>query len=186
MSERNPMANLETKQILTEAFFTLYQEKPINKITIKEVTEKAGFHRSTFYEYFTDIYDLLEQEEKEIYQLQKDLLLTPIKNGTLSIHNNTFLTPLNLLFEKKGEKIALLISPHGDGTFRKKLQERIKTAIISKIQKKAKNDSNNNEEYLAEFLSSGLLSVFEMAYKKNANIEEVIQQIYPFISRMLP
>ena len=46
----------KTKQDLIDAFWCLYCEKRIEKITIKEITVKAGYNRSTFYEYFTDIY----------------------------------------------------------------------------------------------------------------------------------
>ena len=174
------MAKEETKKILTEAFFCLYREKPVNKITIKDVTEKAGFHRSTFYEYYEDIYDLLEQEEDEIYKLQNKLILGPVRNGTLTIGDREFLEPLKQLFQQKGEKIAILIGVNGDAAFRKKLQEKIKTAIIPLLEK----SPTENTEYLAEFLSAGLLSTCEMAYRRKEDIETVMATVYPFISKL--
>ena len=53
---------MSTKENIIEAFWKLYAEKPIEKITIQELMNKAGYHRSVFYVYFKDIYDLLEQE----------------------------------------------------------------------------------------------------------------------------
>ena len=38
-----------------------------NKIIIKELMDKAGYHRSVFYTYFKDIYDLLEQEQQDFF-----------------------------------------------------------------------------------------------------------------------
>lgn len=165
------MAKQETKQMLTEAFFELYKEHPINKITIKNVVEKAGFHRSTFYEYYTDIYDLLEQEEQEIYDLQKELILQPIQEGTIQIGQTNLIQPIKQLFHLKGEKIYILIGK--DITFRKTLQERIKKTL-----------NNDTNEYMSEFLSAGLLSICERAYQKNEDIEEIVSNLYPLISKL--
>jgi AcrR family transcriptional regulator len=55
-----------TKQNLIDAFWALYCEKRIEKITVKEITQKAGYNRGTFYEYFTDIYDVLNQIEESL------------------------------------------------------------------------------------------------------------------------
>ena len=43
------------------------KKKSINKIIIKELMDKAGYHRSVFYTYFKDIYDLLEQEQEDFF-----------------------------------------------------------------------------------------------------------------------
>ena len=56
----------QTKKNLINAFWSLYCEKRIEKITVKEITQKAGYNRGTFYEYFTDIYDVLEQIEESL------------------------------------------------------------------------------------------------------------------------
>lgn len=47
-----------TKNRLSKALFELLEEKPIRKITISEICEKAMLHRTTFYNYFYDIFDL--------------------------------------------------------------------------------------------------------------------------------
>ena len=35
-------------------------EKPLNKITINDITEDCGVNRMTFYYHFKDIYDLVD------------------------------------------------------------------------------------------------------------------------------
>lgn len=47
-----------TKQAIKQAFLTLTKEKPINKITIAELSQKADIGRGTFYTHYEDIYDL--------------------------------------------------------------------------------------------------------------------------------
>ena len=45
---------------LAEGFKELVLKRPIEKITIKEITDKAGVIRPTFYNHFQDKYELLE------------------------------------------------------------------------------------------------------------------------------
>lgn len=44
----------------SRALFDALKEKRIESITVAELCEKAGYPRSTFYNYFDDIYDLLD------------------------------------------------------------------------------------------------------------------------------
>ncbi len=46
--------------VLAESLKELAATKPIEKITIKEITDKAGVIRPTFYNHFQDKYELLE------------------------------------------------------------------------------------------------------------------------------
>ena len=49
-----------TKEKLATALITAMEEKALDKITVKEIIEKAEVNRKTFYYYFPDIYGLLE------------------------------------------------------------------------------------------------------------------------------
>lgn len=61
-----------TRNAFLDAFCTLYKRKPIEKITIQELTDKAGYNRSTFYQYFKDIYGLLTYIEDNVIMLIKE------------------------------------------------------------------------------------------------------------------
>ena len=50
----------ETNTLLAESFKKLALQHPIEKITIKEITDQAGVIRPTFYNHFQDKYELLE------------------------------------------------------------------------------------------------------------------------------
>ena len=52
--------NNTTDQILADSLKALVLQKPVEKITIKEITDKAGVIRPTFYNHFQDKYELLE------------------------------------------------------------------------------------------------------------------------------
>ena len=49
-----------TKRALEQSLKNLLLKKPLNKITITDITEDCGINRMTFYYHFQDIYDLVE------------------------------------------------------------------------------------------------------------------------------
>ena len=53
------MANT-TKQALEESLKHMLLKKPLDKITIRDITEDCGVSRMAFYYHFKDIYDLVE------------------------------------------------------------------------------------------------------------------------------
>ena len=56
----------KTKTALHNTFLELRSRKPLEKITIKELCEKAQINKSTFYSHYKDIYDLSDQLETEV------------------------------------------------------------------------------------------------------------------------
>ncbi len=58
-----------TKKLLRDSLFSLLQKKSINEITVTELTDVADINRATFYFYYTDIFDMLDQIQNEAYEL---------------------------------------------------------------------------------------------------------------------
>ncbi len=60
----------DTKTIISETFLDLLGQKPFDKITIKDIVEACNINRNTFYYYYSDIYDLLEEIfKKELIEM---------------------------------------------------------------------------------------------------------------------
>lgn len=55
-----------TKMVLNESFLKFMAEKPISRITVKEICEDADVNRSTYYVHYTDPYDQLKKLEADI------------------------------------------------------------------------------------------------------------------------
>ncbi len=48
-----------TKKAIIDTFVELLNEVPFDKITVKDIVERCGINRNTFYYHYKDIYDLL-------------------------------------------------------------------------------------------------------------------------------
>ena len=66
-----------TKEKLATALISAMEEKALDKITVKEIIEKAEVNRKTFYYYFSDIYGLLEW----VISRESNKLITEIQNN---------------------------------------------------------------------------------------------------------
>ncbi|MCC8067128.1 MAG: TetR/AcrR family transcriptional regulator [Clostridiales bacterium] len=49
-----------TKEIIIQAVIELLNERPFSQITVKDVVEKCGINRNTFYYHFRDLRDVME------------------------------------------------------------------------------------------------------------------------------
>ena len=56
----------KTKQSIINAFIEIRSRKEVERITVKELCEKARINKSTFYAHYKDIYDLSDQLETEL------------------------------------------------------------------------------------------------------------------------
>ena len=62
---------VRTKQAIRQAFIELLNERPLDKISVKDIAERSTVNRNTFYYYYTDIYALVE----EIFQTETQLFM---------------------------------------------------------------------------------------------------------------
>ncbi len=67
-----------TRKMIQEAFLDILKDKPVSKITVTEICDKAAINRGTFYKHYQDSYDLLEKIELEGLQ-EFDKMLASIQ-----------------------------------------------------------------------------------------------------------
>ena len=72
-----------TEVLIANAFYALLEEKPLSKITVREIVERCGVNRNTFYYHFEDIYSLLHWmlEQEALVVFKKFNLLTDYKKA---------------------------------------------------------------------------------------------------------
>jgi len=55
-----------TRALLRQSLSELLREKELKDITVKELTDRADVNRGTFYCHYTDLYDMVDQVEREL------------------------------------------------------------------------------------------------------------------------
>lgn len=161
--KKQPEVTALTRENLMQAFWSLYCRKKIDHISIKEITDKAGYHRSTFYEYFVDIYDLLNQLEDEVLAKMKVEVLQ-----SLNIQSNHNLVQILAdRYEAQGEYLRVLLGENGNPHFARKLKAEMGSALIRRFGL-LENDIHTS--YMMEFGLSAIMSTITHWYQSKKNL----------------
>ena len=68
------MKRKTTKEILAESIRELAEQKPIDKITIKEIVDNCEYSTATFYRHYRDKYDLIAWEySRDLEQIMNQI-----------------------------------------------------------------------------------------------------------------
>ena len=76
MNQKNVSVSEQTKRELAAALKEAMAQKPLDKITISELTSACSIRRQSFYYHFEDIYDLLRCSKRKpspYFVTRKDL-----------------------------------------------------------------------------------------------------------------
>lgn len=166
---KQPERTAKTKRALVDAFWTLYEETPIEKITVRQITESAGVYRSTFYEYFSDVYAVREFIEKDILDAYE--VLVNKATGINSLDEGMAL--LIDFYSNNAKYLAVLWGPHGDQQF----LNNVKRMINAKLRSLFSLPFDDPEiDILIEMMLSSVISLLNYWYvhRDKMTIREVI------------
>ncbi|NOU68734.1 TetR family transcriptional regulator [Paenibacillus sp. LMG 31461] len=167
---KQPEITDKTRQTFINVFCDLYSQKPIEKISIQEIANQSGYNRSTFYQYFTDIYELLDCVEKGVLKSINE----EMAGREFSTH--TFQDALQCL--ENAEEISVLKALLGDyGSVH--FVERLKREIP--FERLIVDFPTNDvlAPYIIEFYISTLISMFRLWIRngKDLSSEELVKLV---------
>ncbi len=149
-----------TRKLFRQALTDLLREKPLQSITVKELCATAGVNRGTFYTHYTDLYNLMEQMEEEVYrELQEALQLLAEGSPECPTPFSLYMAVMGFI-RKNSDMCAFLLSEHGDRTFLSKLFDVGREACIAAYAERFPQISLEDLNLFYDFVSSGCLGVF--------------------------
>ncbi len=132
-----------TKRVLRECLFSLLEEKSIENITVKELTEAADVNRSTFYFYYKDINDMMIQIQNEIFEVFEETVISP-QAYFVTVDDFTEYCKRFLLFCKEYEKICKFVVSNDPNN---NLAKKIKTSLLRHIPDSTKVFAETDPRY---------------------------------------
>ena len=109
-----------TKKKLKECLISLLHERPINEISVKELTELADVNRGTFYFHYEDIYALMREMEDSFFEefsLAMDSCLPTVNTA------RSYLLQVFTVVGQNSELCGILLGKHGDMHFLEKIYD---------------------------------------------------------------
>ena len=164
---KNESKYFNTAIKMDEALISLLEKKDFAYITIKEICDKAGVNRSTFYLHYENTSDLLAETTR--YIIDKHLSYYSIETKDVSLHYNTckkselvfitaeYLTPY-LTFIKENQKIFKVAIKQFNAMNFEEVYGKMFTNIFSPILVKF-NVPQKEQSYVMKFYLTGIFAI---------------------------
>lgn len=164
MEHKNEKISSQTRKNLINAFLTLYEKKRIEKITVREITELAGYHRSNFYRYFQDVYDLLDQVETELANDLAEYCNEGMMGDMRFITEAAFAH----VYEENNYWFTVLMKKDEESGFSMKIKEQVAKVMEKYI---VFSDDPIVNRYVFEYRVAGSIATLALYYKRGKDID---------------
>ncbi len=174
---KQPQVTEQTRANLRQAFWGLYAEKPVDKISVREITDRAGYNRATFYLYYHDVYELLEEIEGTVLGNIERLVQGRLLQGdTLDFSQHMGL--ILRLAQRSRDYTRVLLGPHGDPTFSDHLKQII-SPLVDRFFLPRESLDEQARRVVREFYLSGILAIIRTwtADEDPMPIDQLIQLV---------
>lgn len=169
-----------TKMVLQNSLFELLKQKSIDKITVTDICHLADINRGTFYYYYTDVFDLLNQIENELYEN----FLVYFNQYLESSERNTYLLMIKLFEYLKQEKkiFKVFFSQNGDKDFIKRVYLTAYTSVIEEWKSQKTNLDPQQLDKIFLFVANGSISLIQNWF--DTGLKESPEELASFINNL--
>lgn len=181
--KKRPEQTAQTKQTLIDAFWQLCQKKGLGNVTVSAITKTAGFNRTTFYEYFTDMDELLTLAEDEILESVSGSAKELIAMGP-PVELDAFSEVMIRIINEYGDRIYLLLGEKGDPGFIVRLKKKYTELFYFSLDSSAKSPYT---DYVIAYTVSAMIGLMIYWHENGKQLppEELIGVIHKIASEGL-
>ncbi len=175
--DKKALTSEQTKKALKNSFLELCEKNGISGVTVGAITKKAGYNRCTFYNYYTDIPEMIAEIENSVLsEISERVSAQEFQITNINDASQQFLS----FFEAYGNTIYVLLAKSGSSDFRNRFKE---SAFA--IYRKALAGKLNAEqiEYLITYVSSAGLGLIEHWYEtgKKCSTDDFLKMMQSLI-----
>lgn len=168
---------MKTKRAIHSAMTRLLSVKPIEEITVTELSNAAEINRKTFYSYYNSVYMVAEEMEDEIVERFENTLRI-IDFETLLQDPQTTFNTLARIIASDLDFYETILTNRNQVYFLQKIITSLKERIMALYFDRNSKDFEL-QEYMLEYIISGLVSVYQKWFKsgRKTDIEELSKYI---------
>lgn len=168
----------KTENAIKNAFLQLRSRKALEKITIKELCEKAYINKSTFYSHYRDIYELSDVMEAEVVKsITDNISASSSVTGSLA----QFTKELAYAFVAQSSLINILFSGNQRSHLANRIEEGLKENIFERYPEYREDLKRN---IILSYCIQGAYWAFQGS--RGQDVNEVIAIISDITERVQP
>lgn len=138
-----------TRMVIENIFLELLEEKPVYKITVTELCQRAQINRATFYKHYLDIPDLLEKLEERLFEK----IRLAFRDHAAGMES--FLIDMLNFMRQEGMRFMVLGSDNGDPGLMAKTFSICYENAYPILKENVPNISDEKRQMLYHFLTQG-------------------------------
>ena len=144
-----------TRMVLQQALLSLMLERPITRITVTEICERAEVNRATFYAHYADPYDLLARIENELFESIRRSIAGGLSSGSL----RRILTDICSSIRENGALCRVIFSEYGDREFLERVLNIARVESVALWRSIVPHAGERELERMYAFFSQGSAAV---------------------------
>jgi len=145
-----------TKMVLKQSLLELMADRPIGKVTIKDICDLADVNRGTFYKYYNDQYGLLNAIQEE---LDVEISASLEKRLTDSSSGAEIIKEFFRCVAAQSALCKVLCGDYGDTEFLKKLMFNAHDQFIEEWKTKLKKADIKQLDKFYTYTANGIIAV---------------------------
>lgn len=181
MKEPKNRNALRSIRMIEEAFLQLLSEKPIESITVSQITRRAGLNRGTFYAHFDGLDDLMHTTMNAVCERIEHLVASAMDED-FTTNPDPMLRKIGSYLVENRIMLEHLVASRSLEPFYQSLRERLRTALSERL---AQEFPYQNARALmsADYISGGVLNAVIMWSRGDSGLSE--EQFYNMLNLLV-
>ena len=148
-----------TKRRLREGLLQLMEARPIQEISVKELTELVDVNRGPFYFHYPDLYALLREMEQDFFDAFSRTLHEGVPHGEAAYHY--LLGAIFAFLEENASFCRIMLGPNGDMQFVERVKALVDDTISYFWRMKASRADPAKYEMYNVFIINGCIGLIQ-------------------------
>lgn len=183
MAKAEYRSAIRSRQLIKAALADLLQEKPLDKITVTDIVNRAQINRGTFYAHYTDIPDVIQHLIQQAFSSIQEALAQPQQLADVP---QVLLKQVQAFLEEDLDFYRKVLSSSVSALMQEQLVE---TVLEYLLQHEGDYPIGNHEQYvfLIRFCAGGLSNLYRewFAGKLPLPLDELTQRASALLSTII-
>lgn len=184
MAKAEYRSAIRSRKLINDALADLLTEKPLDKITVTDVVNRADINRGTFYAHYRDIPDVVDHLIQQTFSVIRDAMIG--QRGTAADMGHTLLRTIQNILEEDLAFYRKILNSNVSSV----MQERLVAIVLDfMLEHKDEFYSDSQDEYqiAIRFCAGGLTNLYRdwFSGKLPCTLSELTQTGESLIQKMI-